>query len=585
MSNFLTGGSLKELSYLRVIFILLTLLIHGCATKGKYDFLTVPKVDTKNTKRYESFSHKNMIVSQNPKSTQAGLKILELGGNLVDAFAAVSFAISVERPQSTGIGGGGFMVANGPLFKGPVSLDFRERASKKAHKELFLDQNKSSLYGAHAIAIPGLVKGVIEIHKQYGKLPLSIVMAPAIEMAKKGIKVDKHLASALKENADSLKKDPEMIKVFFKDQEVLEENDIVVQDDLAKTLMLISKTSGTDFYQGETAKKIVETINDLGGILSLEDLELYRTHRRKVMTGKFLDYQIYTMGPPSSGGTHLIQILNMVEKLKLNKVEPFDPENIHKIASAMQLAFVDRALYMGDPDFVKIPLKTLTSKDYAKQLAEQISEKAIPSSSVNSKIKVDFKESDDTTHFSLADDKGNVISSTQTINGLFGAHMMVKGTGIILNNEMDDFARKPGDTNLFGAVGSDKNLPDSLKTPLSSMTPALIYHQNQPVMVLGTPSGTRIITCVANVILNYLFYEIPLYESVALARYHHQWYPEEIRFDEIDLNKKLTESLKLKGHNLRMKNLGCQVEAISFEAGGALHGVSDPRGEGLAQGH
>jgi gamma-glutamyltranspeptidase/glutathione hydrolase len=569
---------MQKLIFLPLIFLL------SCAHQSKYSLFLVKKTDTQNTSRYEANAGKVMIVTQNPKASKAGLKIFELGGNAIDAFVAVSFAISVERPQSTGLGGGGFMVANGPLFKKPISYDFRERASRHAHKKLFFNSNHSSLYGGKAVAVPGLVKGLLEIHRKYGKLPLTVVMAPAIEMALKGVVVDTHLASALRENETIIKKDPEMSKTFLKEGDILKRGDILIQNDLAKTLKKIALQNEKGFYQGEVANGILQTVKNYDGLLDQEDLLQYQVKIRTPLTGTYKDHQIITMGPPSSGGTHLLQILNILEEQKLNRIEPLDPENIHKVATAMQLAFVDRAHFMADPDFVKIPLKKLLSKPYAKSLSSRINPKAIPSASLDTNLKIGPHESDDTTHFSIADAEGNVIASTQTINGLFGAGIMALGTGIVLNNEMDDFASKPGAMNLFGAVGSEKNLPEANKTPLSSMTPTLVYKNHKPLLVLGSPSGTRILTCVANVILNYLEYEVPLYESVALARFHHQWYPEEIRFDEINLPSSFKKNLEAKGHRLNFKNLGCQVQAIAFEPDGTLHGAADPRGEGMAIG-
>ncbi len=537
-------------------------------------------------KNYEDYSNEIMISTQGKHSTQAGLDVIKSGGNIVDAAVAISFAISVERPQSTGLGGGGFMLLDGPLIKKTKILDFREIAPLKANEKMYLDENEQvvkglSLNGALSVAVPGFVRGVLEIHRKYGKLSLSKVLTPAISLAENGFKVYPHLAKSLSSRRKVLEKYPETRKIFFKKENPLKVGDHLYQKDLAKTLRLIAEKSDNGFYKGRVGNSIVETVNRYGGIFSQEDLDRYHTRSREPVRGKYKDYEVLSMPPPSSGGVHILQILNILENDDLKKLGFNHSDVIHLKSMAMKLAFIDRAKFLGDPDFVFVPTKKLISKKYAKALRGLIhmNSEEIRKSSKN----LLPKESDDTTHFSIMDKWGNAISSTQTINYLFGSGIVAKGTGVVLNDEMDDFSSQPGDSNVFGAVGSYKNRVEPRKRPLSSMSPTLIKKNGKPVLVLGTPSGTRILTCVSNVILNYLEHDMSLFDSVAAIRFHHQWSPNVIRVDEPGFSKDVVEALENKGHKVINKNLGCKIQAVSNE-GGKLHGVSDPRGEGSAKG-
>jgi gamma-glutamyltranspeptidase/glutathione hydrolase len=567
---------------------IIAFMVLSCSTSHYKDSLNPPNVVAQR-EDYENKASKVMIASQGKFATDAGLKMHDLGGNIFDAFAAVSFVISVERPQSTGLGGGGFLVFRTAQVPQGEAWDFREMAPKRAYENMFLDKNGEiiknlSLDGMKAVGVPGLVAGVLDIHKKYGKLPLNLVLAPAIELAKKGFPVYPHLHSAILDRADVLKKYPASKKIFFHpDGSPLAVGEILVQKDLAKTLMKISSHGKDVFYRGEVADKILATSSRYGGLLTQDDLENYQVKKRLPLVGTYKGYKIITMPPPSSGGVHILQILNTLENDDLKSSGPVDPENIHLVASSMQRAFADRAEFMGDSDFHDIPINKLLSKSYAKHLRSLIKKgRATPMNDVKPG-QFDFIESDDTTHFSIIDSDGNMIASTQTINGYFGSGVVAKGTGIVLNNEMDDFANKVGASNLFGAIGGKNNLVQPKKRPLSSMSPTLVLKGETPVLSLGTPSGTRILTCVTNVLLNYLEYQMPLYESVAMTRYHQQWSPDEIRFDESSMPVKTLTKLKAMGHKIHLKNLGCQIQATAFE-GNLLHGVSDPRGEGKALG-
>jgi gamma-glutamyltranspeptidase/glutathione hydrolase len=550
--------------------------------------LSCSLLPSKKSSPYEAFGRQYMISSQGPLSTKAGKAIFEKGGNAVDAAIAVSFALSVERPQSTGLGGGGFLLLKHPQKKEPYAFDFREMAPMASFEKMYLDEEDQeikgkSLNGPLSAGVPGLVAGLMTIHKQFGKLPLKVVMAPAIKMAEKGIILYPHLAKAIEAKKNILGQYPSSKKIFFKKGRPLRRGETLIQKDLGKTLRIISQQGHRGFYQGIVAKKIVLENQKAGGIMSQKDLSSYKVRHRKPVKGTFKGHDIFSMGPPSSGGIHILQILNILEQDPLKKLGFGSPQAIHLISSAMQMAFVDRARYLGDEDFVKVPTQKLISKDYAKALRQKI-DPLKAKSFEGAKEKTPFPyESDETTHFTIMDSSGMVISSTQTINGWMGSGFVVEGTGILLNNEMDDFATKVGAKNLFGAIGGENNLITPKKRPLSSMSPTIILKDSKPFLALGTPSGTRILTCVAQTILNYMSFEKGLFESVSATRFHHQWFPDEIRMGSSSFSGETLKELKNMGYKIRQRPLGCKVQAISVE-GDLLHGVSDPRGEGLSLG-
>lgn len=572
------------------LLISLALLLVNCAHERSGLHMADPQLEDRKSD-YESRSSKIMITSQGQAATRAGLKISELGGNIFDVFTAVSFVIAVERPHSTGLGGGGFLMATGPMVKKPLAVDFREMAPKAASEKMFLTDKGEivknlSVDGIKAVAVPGMVAGVLELHQKYGSLPLKLVLSPAIDLALKGFHVYPHLAQAIIDRADVLKKYGGVGIYFDKDGDPLRTGDLLIQKDLAKTLMTIASHGRAGFYEGKIAQSIATTAQELGGGVTVSDLENYKVKYRNALTSTYHDYEIVSMPPPSSGGAHVIQMLNIIENDDLSKMKPHDPHAVNLVASAMQLAFADRAEFMGDSDFVKVPLQKLTSKKYAKELRKKILyNKALRSKHIRPQEKEpDPMESDETTHFTIMDSEGNSLASTQTINWDFGSGVVVSGTGIILNDEMDDFAPKIGASNIFGAIGGKNNLIAPAKRPLSSMTPTIVLNKDKkPVIALGTPAGTKIITCVLNVLINYLDFKLPLYEAVAATRFHHQWYPEEIRIDKSGFPKPTFFTLELMGHKINEKNLGCFIQAIALE-GNQLHGVSDPRGEGLALG-
>lgn len=571
----------------RIKIIISAFLASACATRAPEkpeSFWQVQLPASKSRDQYESVASKAMVSTQGIHTTQAGIEVLKKGGNLFDAFTAISFAIGVERPHSTGIGGGGFLVFYDAREKKVYALDFREMAPQLAHGKMFLDEknevvSRRSLTGALAVATPGLVAGVLEVHKKYGRLPLSETLKPAIQLAENGFSIYPALARALLNEEKNLGQFPSSRKIFFSPQgKPWPQGHILVQKDLARTMNLIAQQGAQAFYQGEIAQKIAATMTKHKGLLSPQDLADYKTKWRRPVHGRYKDFDIYSHPPPSSGGTHIIQILNILEKDNLAELGPQHPQSIHLTASAMQRSFYDRARFMGDPDFVSVPVDRLLSKEYAQKIRARISAQKV--SLAEDLLK---EESLETTHFSLMDEEGNILVSTQTINGHFGSALVAEGTGIVLNNEMDDFAAKEGALNMFGAVGGKNNLVQGGKRPLSSMSPTIVLKNQMPVLALGTPSGTRIITCVAQTLLNVLEYQLPLWNAVALTRYHQQWQPDQLHVESPGLPNTVIEDLRKRGHQVVDKPLGCQIQAIQKE-GSQMRGVSDPREEGSSQG-
>ncbi len=576
------------MSRIRSVFVGIVLLA-GCASSTHRPRLRMVDLLPGHARsQHEARSRGVMIASQGDGSSRAGLEMFRAGGNLVDAAVAVSFAISVERPQSTGIGGGGFLIFHERKTGKNHVWDFREVAPLRGHRRMFLKRDGSadplkSIDGPLAVAVPGLVRGLYEIHKRHGKLPWAKTLEPAIRLAEDGLPVYPHLVEAIKDRSEVLKRDPEAANTFFlADGSVPPVGHMLKQPLLGKTLRAIAAEGDKGFYEGWVGRSIVSSVLSRGGILSAADLKGYRPRQRRPVEGMYRGYKVVSMPPPSSGGTHVVEILNLLEPQKLAQWGPQHPESIHRIATAMQIAFADRAKYMGDPDFVSVPVKKLTSKAYARNMQGYLKDKAVPSSAFPLARIPDGPT--ETTHFTIADGQENVIVSTQTINGWFGSGMMAKGTGIVLNNEMDDFAQKAGASNLFGATAvSDANLVAPRKRPLSSMSPTIVFKDNRPVLALGTPSGTRIISCVTQTALNVLEFNLPLYDAVAATRIHHQWSPEELRVEQPYLSDEAWRKLEEKGHKVVRQGLGCQIQALQ-RVGDDWVGVSDPRGEGRAIG-
>jgi len=536
---------------------------------------------------FEAEGSRYAISTQAEYSTKAAQGMLEAGGNIIDAAVAASFTLAVERPHSTGLSGGGFLMYFDAKTGKTYAIDFRERTPKRAFKDMYLDkeghvQRNLSRDGILAVAVPGVVAGLTEIHHKFGSLPLAKVMAPAIDLAEHGFAVYPSLAKALKARAPLMKQDPAASAIFLDPQgEPWPEGHILVQKDLAESLKRISQKGRDGFYKGMVANNLVQLSHQLHGIIEPRDLKDYEVHWREPVTGNFHGYQVLSMPPPSSGGVHVIEFLNTLEKDDLRQYGVLSAPAIHLAASALQMAFADRAQFLGDPDFGMLATKGLTSPQYAQSRRQEISmDHARKADEVKAGNPAPY-ESSDTTHFSIIDHEGNAVASTQTINGWMGAGIVIPHTGIVLNNEMDDFSAQVGAANMFGAIGGKPNAIEPGKTPLSSMSPTFLMRDGQVQMSVGAPGGTRIISCVAQTILNYVEFKLPLYESVAVIRYHHQWKPDILEIDPPGPTPEEFEKLKKLGYDIKISPIGCNVMAVTRE-GTHFHAVADPRDIGTS---
>jgi gamma-glutamyltranspeptidase/glutathione hydrolase len=574
----------------KILILTISLLLTNCQTFSKNRNGVNPVILTANERvdhaSAEAMGKSYAVSTQGIYATRAAKEILNKGGNAIDAAVAASFVLAVERPHSTGIGGGGFMLFRDSRTKKIEAVDFRERAPKKSYEKMFQDKNGKaisslSIDGILASGVPGLVAGLLEIHEKYGRLKREQILAPAITLADYGFPVYPSLAKALLQKESLLAQDPSASKIFLdKNKKALREGQLLVQSDLARTLKLISLSGRDVFYRGPIADAFARYFAKRNGLITKADLASYRVKWRSPVKGTFKGYEIFSMPPPSSGGVHVIQMLNMLEDDHLDKKGFLSAEAIHLTAQAMQIAFADRAKYLGDADFVKVPVQTLISKKYAQERRMEITHSARESKNVKAGSIPGFEHTE-TTHLSIIDKEGNIVSTTQTINGYMGSSLVLPGTGIVLNNEMDDFSAQPGAANLFGAIGGKANAVAPGKTPLSSMSPTIVLKNNLPVMSLGAPGGTRIITCVLQTMLNYLDYKLPLYESVTAIRFHHQWLPDKLDIDPPGPSTPVIEELIKRGHKIDINAVPCNVMAVAKE-GDILHAVSDPRDIGTS---
>lgn len=542
--------------------------------------LAANRYDSSNDIFHPVYGKNGMVASEQGLATQVGLDILKQGGNAIDAAVAVGFALAVVLPNAGNIGGGGFMVLHDDKTGKDVAIDFREIAPAKASRDMYLDNQGNvidgkSLFTHDASGVPGTVAGMEYALKKWGTMPLSKVLEPAIKLADKGFIVSDVLAQTLKEEKSTLGKWSASKAIFFKNGEPLKSGDLLVQKDLAKSLRLIAKQGAKAFYQGEIATKIAKEMQSQGGTMTLEDLKAYKVVERQPIIGDYRGYKVVTMPPPSSGGVHLIEILNMLEHYPIKEDGVNSAKNIHHMAESMKLAYADRSEYLGDPDFVKIPVKGLTSKAYANELVKTINNNKARLSSNIKPGKPQPYESDQTTHFSVMDKAGNAVAVTYTLNLNFGSGIVVEGTGILLNNEMDDFSVKPGVPNAFGLVGGTANAIEAKKRPLSSMTPTIVMKNNKPWLVTGSPGGARIITTVLQSVVNTIDHEMNPAEAIITPRVHHQWLPDELRV-EAGISPDTIKLLQDKGHKVVTKAPMGRIQIIQADDSG-FYGYSDPR--------
>ncbi|MFN9558125.1 MAG: gamma-glutamyltransferase [Dolichospermum sp.] len=540
-------------------------------------------------------SKRGMVVSASPLASEAGLLMLKKGGNAVDAAVATTFAISVVEPFSAGIGGGGFLLFHSQKTGEIKALDFRERAPIKATKNMYLDAEGkvrpgASITGYLAVATPGTVAGMYEVHRRYGKLPWREVIKPGIALAKNGFIISDRVAwrssPAYEIRKQAILKNPAAKKIFTRNGEYYQPGEKLIQTDLAKTLEAISENPQS-FYRGKIAETIASDMKKNGGLITIEDLKQYQAIWRNPVCGNFRKSKICSMPPPSSGGVHLLQMLNMIGDTDLKFWGWHHPDAIHLIIEIMKIAYSDRAEYLGDPDFVKVPISQLISPAYAQKRRQEINMKmATPSTAIKPEIKtLKNHESTETSHLNVVDADRNAVSLTFTINLGFGAGIVTPGTGIVLNNEMDDFAVAPGVPNAFGLVGKEANSIAPKKTPLSSMTPTIITENNRLRMVVGASGGSTIITQVLQIILNVLESKMDVGTAIFVPRIHHQWLPDELRVEAWGLDALTAEDLRRRGHKIRETPPWGNANAITVTEDDTLEAAADPRGDGSPKGY
>lgn len=530
-----------------------------------------------------------MVVSAKEEASQIGLAILKKGGNAFDAMIATELALAVAYPNAGNIGGGGFMVYRlGSGERG--ALDYREKAPAKAHRDMYLDKNgkviadKSTL-GALAVGVPGTIAGIFEVYEKFGSLPIGELIQPAIDLARKGVLITELQANSyMNKNVELIKQANNYVTPFENGWKAGER---FKYEELAQTLERIRDNGSYEFYNGETAKRIVSYVQELGGILSLDDLRNYRAQWRKPITFTYKDYIISSMPLPSSGGICLAQILKSVEPYNIGQYPHNDEQYIQLLVEAERRAYADRAYYMGDADFVKVPTQQLLSPDYLKERMSSFSWDKASKSSEIAHGKIAGYESDETTHYSIVDRFGNAVAVTTTLNTNYGSKVYVKGGGFFLNNQMDDFSIKPGEPNTYGLVGSEKNAIAPNKRMLSSMSPTIIEKDGKLFMVIGTPGGSTIITSVLQCFLNVAEYGMTMQQSVSKPRFHHQWLPDDVMYEPKGFAPEVIAHLKAKGYKPREENFVIigKVDAILVQPDGTLEGGADPRGDDTAVGY
>lgn len=522
-----------------------------------------------------------MVATQEALASDIGLQILKDGGNAVDAGVAVGFALAVTLPRAGNIGGGGFMMIYDAKQDKTVALDYREKAPSSASRDMYLDSDGNAVsdlsrYHGLAVGVPGTVAGLLKALEDHGTMSRGQVMAPAIALAEDGIEVTAGLSESLTALSERLQKWPSTKKVFFKaDGSAYQPGERLTQPELARSLKLIAAKGADGFYKGETASKLVKAVNDAGGRMSLQDLSNYEAIAREPVKGDYRGYEIVSMPPPSSGGIHIVQILNILEGYPLKDYGQNSAQAIHLMAEAMQLAYADRAEYLGDSDFIDVPASGLTSQAYADKLRSLIDpNKATPASTIKANNPLPY-ESDQTTHFSIVDKDGNAIANTYTLNFSYGMGLVAEGTGILLNNEMDDFSAKPGVPNGYGLLGGEANAVEANKRPLSSMSPTLVFKDSKPYIVTGSPGGSRIITTVTQILSNVIDHDMNIAEATHAPRIHDQWLPDEIRIEKA-LNVDTIKKLESMGHTISPKAAMGSTQSIMITPNG-VYGSSDPR--------
>jgi gamma-glutamyltranspeptidase/glutathione hydrolase len=527
-----------------------------------------------------------MVATQEAHATRAAARILAEGGNAVDAAVCAGFTLAVTLPRAGNIGGGGFMLIHLAKENRQTAIDYREKAPGAAHRDMFLDAEGNvntalSLSSRLATGVPGTVRGLALALRKHGTISLKRALEPAIKLAEEGFIIGEDLHQSLAAHRGHFKDSPAALKVYYRpDGSPPALGSRLIQKDLAKTLRLIASQGPDAFYAGPIAGAIVADMKANGGIMTGDDLINYRPIVRKPVSGTYRGWKIVAMPPPSSGGIHLIQMLNILEEFPIAKYGHNSTNTIHICVEAMRRAYADRSRYLGDPDFADIPSKALISKDYARHLAAQIDpDLATASAKVSPGLEPqDDIESNETTHFSVIDQWGNAVSNTYTLNFSYGSGIMVPGTGILLNNEMDDFSAKPGVANAYGLLGGRRNAIEPGKRMLSSMTPTLLFKGDNHVVATGSPGGSRIITTVLQIVCNLIDHGMDISGASAAARFHHQWFPDEVQV-EPGFNPDTVASLQARSHRVKTRPLMGSTQSVA-RIDGRFYGASDPRRQG-----
>jgi gamma-glutamyltranspeptidase/glutathione hydrolase len=535
--------------------------------------------------------YNGMVSSAHPIASKIGLDILKSGGNAFDAAVAVHFALSVVYPNAGNIGGGGFLVYR--LIDGEIgTLDFREKAPENSFRDMYIDNidgkikvdDKKSKIGHLASGIPGSVDGMVKIYEKFSNLEWDKLLDPSIKVAREGFEVTEKQAKGLNNVKESLLKANDHEIPFIRESEWKQGN-LLIQENLAQTLEEIKESKRDGFYKGKVAELIINEMISGGGIITQSDLDNYSSVWRNPIVGYFKNHKIISMGPPSSGGIALVQLLNGAEQLETKSYNHNSAEYINTISEIESRVYADRATHLGDPDFFNVPQKSLLDKNYlTNRFSEIKSDIKTPSSKVKEGSFVGY-ESDETTHFSIVDKYGNAVSVTTTINGGYGSKVVVEGAGFLLNNEMDDFSVKPGYPNMFGLVGGEANAIEPNKRMLSSMTPTIIEKNDKLLMVLGTPGGSTIITSVFQTILNVIDYGMDMQKAVDAKKFHHQWLPDVLVVEKTTLSDELSNELSQIGHNIVKRSSLGRMDCILINEDGSLEGGADKRGDNIALGY
>ncbi|RBP03530.1 gamma-glutamyltranspeptidase/glutathione hydrolase [Roseiarcus fermentans] len=534
-----------------------------------------------------------MVVTQEAEASRVGLDVLRRGGNAVDAAVAVGFALAVTLPRAGNLGGGGFMLIHRADPGTTIAIDYRETAPAATGKDVFLDANGEadpfkSRWSGLAVGVPGTVAGLELAWRKYGsgRFTFADLVAPAVALARRGLTVDDDLADSLPQAAPALARHPSAARIYLRpDGSPPQAGDHIALDDLAATLATIAREGAPGFYTGPVARRLVDAVQAAGGRMAMDDLAHYRAIEREPVVGDYRGHTIVSMPPPSSGGAHVIEILNILEGYDLAAQGLNSAAALHEMAEAEKLAYADRAAWLGDPDFVRIPLKGLTSKAYAAALRTRIlPDRARPAADVGPGDPPAY-ESDQTTHFSIVDAEGDAVSNTYTLNFSYGSGLVADGTGVLLNNELDDFAARPGAPNAYGLLGGDANAPGPNRRPLSSMSPTIVLRNGEVEIVTGSPGGSRIITTVLQIVVDMIDHGLNVAEAEGAPRAHDQLYPDELRIER-GVSADTVRLLEAMGHTVVVREAMGSANTIARSPDGVLTGASDPRQRGtLAVGY